>query len=96
MDNITNLLFYDFLYYKICPKIPKVWTNNGGFNDISDCGYYDGKKYWILVVGCGGLAVGLLRYFSGYPDILPGLFEEIQTFHVEPKWQAKIIYFKNK
>jgi H+/Cl- antiporter ClcA len=42
--------------------------------------------YWIAITGCTGLVVGLLRYFIGYPDDLPGLFKEIATYHVDPKW----------
>lgn len=61
-----------------------VWWINCDFKDNPDCGlYYHGKHYYILVVGGGGLLVGLLRYFSGFPDQPAGLFKEINECHVD-------------
>jgi H+/Cl- antiporter ClcA len=46
---------------------------------------------WVYIATGGGLAVGLLRHFTKYPDNLPGFFKEVTTFHVEPKWAIHTI-----
>lgn len=57
------------------------------FDDDSECGnYYNGQKWWIAYSGGCGLLVGLMRYFLSYPATLPGIFKDIQDFHVDPKW----------
>lgn len=30
--------------------------------------------------------MGILRYFASYPNNLPGLFQEIHSYHVDPQW----------
>lgn len=51
------------------------------------CGdFYNGKTYWILITGGAGFTVGMIRWTFDYPDNLPGLFKEVTSFHVDPKW----------
>lgn len=64
-------------------EVPKRWVDNGEFNEVSDCGYYNGKKYWIFVTGGAGFLVGLLRYMMSFPDDLPGFFKEVTSCHVD-------------
>lgn len=67
-------------------QIPKQW-NSCDYSNDPDCGeWYNGETYWIFLVGCAGFTVGLIRWTFDYPDNLPGIFKEIQTYHVEPKW----------
>ena len=42
--------------------------------------------YWAGITTLTGFVVGTLRYLTNYPDNLPGIFKEILTYHVEPKW----------
>lgn len=57
------------------------------YDDDISCGYwYHGKKYFIAIVGGAGFTIGVIRWAFSYPDNLPGIFKDIQTFHVEPKW----------
>lgn len=51
-----------------------------------NCQPYSGSLWWILVLFVTGLTVGLMRFFIGYPDDMPGLFKEIHSYHVDPKW----------
>lgn len=51
-----------------------------------NCGFYQGKPYWILITTFTGLFVGSLRYAIRYPDNLAAVFKEILTYHVEPRW----------
>lgn len=52
-----------------------------------NCGYwYNGKKYFIAIVGGAGFTIGVIRWAFSYPDNLPGIFKDIQSFHVDPKW----------
>ena len=67
-------------------KVPELWVDNGDFDEVKDCEYNQGKYYWVFVTTGGGLAVGLLRWFFEYPDSLPGLFRDINDYHVDPKW----------
>lgn len=48
--------------------------------------YYEGKTYWIAITTVTGLLVGLIRFIIDYPDDMPGIFKEILSFHVDPKW----------
>lgn len=68
-------------------RCPDCDLEDGCFCDkYKHCGFNDGKLYWILITGGTGLIVGLLRYCINYPDNLPGIFKEILSYHVEPKW----------
>ena len=65
-------------------EIPKIWIDNGNFDEMEDFDYYHGSKVWILVTTGMGLVVGLLRWVSKYPEDLPGFFKEVNTCHVDP------------
>ncbi len=74
------------VFLNIADEIPKQWATCDYDND-SSCGeYYTGEKWWILVSGGTGFTIGFIRWLFSYPDNLPGIFKEIQTYHVEPKW----------
>lgn len=64
-------------------EVPKRWVDNGEFDEPSDTGYYDGKPYWIIVVGCAGFIVGTLRWITSFPNDLPGFFKEVTSCHVD-------------
>eukprot|EP00606_Chrysophyceae_sp_TOSAG23-5_P000118 GSChrysophyteH2.ASY1.ANO1.959.1 assembled CDS len=71
--------------------VPEWWVNSGDvnndfFDDASNCYYYKGKLWWILVPTLTGLVIGIIRWRAEYPYNLPGLFAEIRDYHVEPKW----------
>jgi hypothetical protein len=55
-------------------------------NKYENCQWYEGKLEWIAITTATGFVVGCIRFFSAYPDNLPGLFQEIQAFHVDPTW----------
>lgn len=61
-------------------------------NDPSCGEWYNGKKYWIAITVGTGFTIGVIRWAFSYPDNLPGIFKDINTFHVEPKW-TPITYF---
>jgi H+/Cl- antiporter ClcA len=67
-------------------QVPKQWVQCNYDEDVSCGEWYNGKHYFIAIPTCAGFAVGLIRYFASYPDNLPGIFKDINTFHVEPKW----------
>jgi hypothetical protein len=74
------------VFLNFTDEIPKQWASCDYSNDHSCGQYYNGEKWWIAVTGGAGVAVGLIRWLTAYPDNLPGIFKEIQTYHVEPKW----------
>ena len=72
-------------------KIPEWWLDNGDY-EVQDCQYNAGKPYWIGVTMLGGFLVGLVRWLTDYPESIPGLFRDINDYHVEPKW-APVTFF---
>lgn len=66
-------------------SIPKIWIDNGNFDEITDFDYYAGSKVWILVTTLTGLVVGIIRWITSYPEDLPGFFKEVNECHVDPK-----------
>lgn len=48
--------------------------------------------YWIAIPTGGGILIGLIRYFSSFPDNIDGMFQEIQEAHVDYQW-SPYIYF---
>ena len=66
--------------------VPKLWVDNNDFSEVQDGYYYAGELYWIPIPMVGGFVVGMIRWYFEYPDNLPGLFKEINSHHVEPKW----------
>jgi len=55
-------------------------------NKYSNCNFYGGQLYWAIITTSAGLLIGLIRYSVNYPDDLPGLFQEIHSYHVNYKW----------
>eukprot|EP01033_Poteriospumella_lacustris_P006619 gene6619-4769_t len=74
------------LFMNVGDQVPKQWVQCNYDEDVSCGEWYNGKHYFIAIPTCAGFAVGLIRYFASYPDNLPGIFKDINTFHVEPKW----------
>lgn len=60
-----------------------------------NCQWYGGQLYWVAITTGAGLIVGLIRFLSGYPDDLPGLFFEIHHCHVTPKWAPWTIFISS-
>jgi len=73
-------------FMNVVDYVPSLWIDNGEFDEASDLQYNAGKLYWMCVPMLAGLVIGLVRHYSGYPDNLPGLFKEINSHHVEPRW----------
>jgi hypothetical protein len=73
-------------FMNIGDEVPKQWCDCDFSNDNTCGDWYNGKKWWICVTAGAGLAVGLIRWLFTYPDNLPGIFKDIQSFHVDPKW----------
>lgn len=67
-------------------QIPKQW-DDCDYGQDSSCGdFYNGQLYWVWITTGGGFCVGLIRWAFYYPTNLPGLFADVQNFHVDPKW----------
>jgi H+/Cl- antiporter ClcA len=56
----------------------------GKWYSISPSGWFDGQWWWIAVAVAAGVAVGLLRRLTRLPWKTPGLFDDLQTEHVDP------------
>lgn len=66
--------------------MPRQWVQCN-YDEDPNCGdWYGGKHYFIAIPTGAGFLIGLIRFFLSYPDNLPGIFKDINTFHVEPKW----------
>src|SRR5512132_3738227 len=61
-----------------------VITFGGTWYDDSDPGWFGGHWWWVAVAAAAGAVVGLLRRLSRLPQNVPGLFEDLQTEHVNP------------
>ncbi len=48
-------------------------------------GWFGGHWWWVAVAAAAGVAVGLLRRLTRLPWETPGLFDDLQTGHVDPK-----------
>ena len=46
-------------------------------------GWFGGHWWWVAVAGAAGVAVGLLRRLTRLPWEVPGLFDDLQTGHVD-------------
>ena len=57
----------------------------GGWYTDSDSGWFGGHWWWVAVAAAAGAVVGLLRRLTRLPQEVPGLFEELQTEHVNPR-----------
>jgi H+/Cl- antiporter ClcA len=65
-------------------EIPKIWIDNGNFDELNDFDYYAGDKFWIVITTTTGILVGLIRWGTNYPDNLAGFFKEVNNCHVDP------------
>ena len=61
-----------------------VITSGGKWYDDSDPGWFGGHWWWVAVAAAAGVVVGLLRRLTRLPEEVPGLFEDLQTEHVNP------------
>jgi H+/Cl- antiporter ClcA len=61
-----------------------VITAGGTWYDDSDPGWFGGHWWWVAVAAAAGAVVGLLRRLTRLPEEVPGLFEDLQTEHVNP------------
>jgi H+/Cl- antiporter ClcA len=67
-------------------------TGKGGhWWHVSNVSWGGGHWWWVAVTGATGIAVGVLRHFTKLPWETPGLVEDLQTEHVEPKLVPGII-----
>jgi H+/Cl- antiporter ClcA len=74
------------LFMNVSDQVPRQWVQCN-YDDDVECGdWYGGKHYFIAIPTCTGFLIGLIRYLTSYPDNLPGIFKDINTFHVDPKW----------
>lgn len=78
--------FVGLVVLNIVEEVPKLWVNNGSFDEVGDCDYYAGSYYWVAVTTGMGFLVGLIRWIFAYPDNLPGFFKEIKDCHVHTKY----------
>jgi H+/Cl- antiporter ClcA len=65
------------------------WGNNW-WSD-SGVGWGDGKWWWVAVTTGAGLAVGLLHWATRLPESTPGLIEDIDDEHVDPRLVPGIV-----
>ena len=70
-------------FLNIVDEAPKQWVNNNGFSNYADFYPYTGKLYWIAITTGGGFLVGLIRFFTNFPDKLKTLYTDMQAGHVE-------------
>ena len=73
-------------FMSLVDHVPSIWVDNGNYTEANSCYYNQGKLYWIAITGGTGLLVGLLRFFCEYPMNLPGIFKDVNDYHVDPKW----------
>jgi H+/Cl- antiporter ClcA len=55
----------------------------GKWYSDSNPGWLGGHWWWVAVTAAAGVAVGLLRRLTHLPWKTPGLFEDLQTMHVD-------------
>ena len=59
-------------------------TLGGKWYSDSHPGWFGGHWWWVAVAAAAGVAVGLVRRLTRLPWKTPGLFEDLQTCHVDP------------
>ncbi len=57
----------------------------GKWYSDSHPGWFGGHWWWVAVAAAAGVAVGLVRRLTRLPWETPGLFDDLQTGHVDPK-----------
>ena len=65
------------------------WGNN--WWSVSDVGWGGGEWWWAAVTAGAGLVVGLLHWATRLPENTPGLIEEINDEHVDPRQVPGIV-----
>jgi H+/Cl- antiporter ClcA len=58
-------------------------TLGGKWYSDSHPGWFGGHWWWVAVTAAAGIAVGLVRRLTRLPWVTPGLFDDLQTGHVE-------------
>ena len=58
-------------------------TFGGKWYSDSHPGWFGGHWWWVAVATAAGVAVGLVRRLTRLPWKTPGLFEDLQTEHVD-------------
>ncbi|NMO93990.1 chloride channel protein [Actinomycetospora sp. TBRC 11914] len=59
-------------------------TFGGTWYSDADPGWLGGHWWWVAVAAAAGAAVGLVRRLTRLPWKTPGLFDDLQTGHVDP------------
>jgi len=59
-------------------------TFGGKWYSDSHPGWFGGHWWWVAVAAAAGVAVGLVRRLTRLPWKTPGLFEDLETEHVDP------------
>ncbi|QMW67358.1 chloride channel protein [Mumia sp. ZJ1417] len=61
-------------------------VENGDFwSDPTSNGWWGGRWWWVAVTAGAGLVVGLIRHVLRMPAHVPGLVDELEGEHVEPR-----------
>ena len=63
----------------------------GEWYSDSDPGWFGGHWWWVAVAAAAGAVVGLLRRLTRLPQEVPGLFDDLQTEHVDPRLVPGIV-----
>jgi H+/Cl- antiporter ClcA len=60
-------------------------TLGGKWYSDAHPGWFGGQWWWVAVAAVSGLAVGLVRRLTRLPWTTPGLFDDLQTQHVDTR-----------
>jgi H+/Cl- antiporter ClcA len=66
-------------------------TFGGRWYSDSDPGWFGGHWWWVAVAAAAGAVVGLLRRLTRLPQKVPGLVDDLQTEHVDPRLVPGIV-----
>ncbi len=54
-------------------------------------GWLEGNPWWVVVATGAGLVVGVLRHLLHMPDKMPGLIEDLEAEHVDPRLVPSVV-----